>query len=225
MTARDAFARALRDPDGPALDVGYALVAEAVLGSDEDTRGALDDLSHQVGEGDARHLMGTLFGSGRLRGDVLTYDDPANSFIHLVLERGVGIPLTLSVIAIEVGKRVGVQLVPVGMPGHFILGSGAVGGSAPSIFYDPFHGGEALTEVQCRDLYRRVSGLQDWDPAYLSPVDNRGVLLRCLNNLKSSYRRRDRLGELRTVMALRATYPELAQREASEFARLMRTLN
>lgn len=225
MTARDAFSRVLRDPDGPALDVGYALVAEAVLGSDGDTVATLDALAVEVGAGDARHLMGALFGSGRLRGDALTYDDPANSFIHLVLRRGVGIPLTLSVIAIEVGKRVGVPLLPVGMPGHFILGSVDDEGTAPTIFFDPFHGGASLTDEQCRDLYRRVSGLQNWDPIYLRPVDNRGVLLRCLNNLKSSYRRRERLGELRTVMALRAAYPELAQRESSEFARLMRSLN
>ena len=70
-----------------------------------------------------------------------------------------------------------------------------------------------------------MTGLETWSPAYLEPISTRGVILRALNNLKSSYRRRDRVAELRNVMALRARCAELAEREANEFARLMRSLN
>lgn len=221
MSVFDEFATLMGEAQDPALDVAYNLVARAVLGVEAGTARLLDDLAADVCADDAHGVMAQLFGSDRLLGDSMTYDDPANSFVHQVVERGRGIPLTLSVIAIEVGRRKGVALSPIGMPGHFLVASA----TAPSHFFDPFHGGQALAAEGCRELYKRVTGLATWQSSYLEPINTRGVVLRALNNLKSSYRRRDRVAELRNVMALRARCVELADREAPEFARLMRSLN
>lgn len=221
MSLVDDFRDLLVQEGGPPLDVGYGLVAKAVLGAGEETVSLLDREAERSGVSGATDLMGRLFGSGRIVGDSLTYDDPANSFIHSVLERGIGIPLTMSVVAVEVGRRLGVSLVPVGMPGHFLLADGSVHGR----FYDPFHGGVVLDADGCRAVYHRTTGLEDWRDDFLRSVSNRVVFARLLTNLKSSYRRREQLGRLRAVMALRACFPEFADREAVEFARLMRPLN
>ena len=221
MTVFDDFRDLLVREGGPPLDIGYGLVAKAVLGAGDETVSLLDREADRIVSPEASDLMGRLFGSGRIVGDTLTYDDPANSFIHSVLSRGVGIPLTMSVVAIEVGRRVGVDLVPVGMPGHFLLADAAVHGR----FYDPFNGGVELDADGCRVLYHATTGLENWQDDFLRPVSNRVVFARLLTNLKSSYRRRDQLGRLRAVMALRGCFPEFAQREAVEFARLMRSLN
>lgn len=221
MTVFDDFRELLTREGGPPLDVGYGVVAKAVLSAGEETVSLLDREAERSGVSGASDLMDRLFGSGRIVGDTLTYDDPANSFIHTVLERGIGIPLTMSVVAIEVGRRVGVRLLPVGMPGHFLLADAAVHGR----FYDPFNGGAVLDVNGCRSLYHATTGLKDWQDDFLRPVSNRVVFARLLTNLKSSYRRREQLGKLRAVMALRARFPEFAEREAGEFARLMRPLN
>ena len=221
MTVFEDFRALLERAGGPPLDEGYRLVAKAVVDAGEDTIALLDAEATRIDGGSATDLMDRLFGSGRIVGDTLTYDDPANSFIHSVLGRGVGIPLTMSVVAIEVGRRVGVGLVPVGMPGHFLLADA----NEPGRFYDPFNGGGVLDARGCRELYHRTTGLEDWQDGFLRPVSNRVVFARLLTNLKSSYRRRDQLGRLRAVMALRARFPEFADREAGEFARLMRPLN
>jgi regulator of sirC expression with transglutaminase-like and TPR domain len=217
----DEFQRLLEADGGPALDVGYGVVARAVLGEGGDTVARLDDEAARVNCSDAETLMVRLFASGRLVGDTVTYDDPANGFIHCVLDRGVGIPLTLSVVAIEVGRRLGIGLLPVGMPGHFLVADA----DRPGWCYDPFHGGTALDAAASRALYHRTTGLDDWQDGFLRPVTSRVVFARMLTNLKSSYRRRDQLGRLRSVMALRARFDEFADREAGEFARLMRALN
>lgn len=221
VSVYDEFQRLLEADGGPALDEGYAVVARAVLGVGSDTVARLDDEAARVGVADAETLMERLFASGRLVGDTVTYDDPANGFIHSVLDRGVGIPLTLSVVAIEVGRRLGVGLLPVGMPGHFLVADA----SRPGWFFDPFHDGKALDAAASRALYHRTTGLENWQDGFLQPVSNRVVFARMLTNLKSSYRRREQLGRLRSVMSLRARFPEFADRESGEFARLMRSLN
>ena len=221
MSVFEEFSAFVEAKGSPALDVGCGLIAHAVLGEGREVPRLLDDLAGSLRSSDAVTMMQELFGSGRLAGDGVSYDDPANSFLHLVLSRQCGIPLTLSIIAIEVGRRLGIAIQPVGMPGHFLVGVP----DDPTVYFDPFHGGLQLSATDCRALYERVTGLDTWDPAFLNPVNNRTVLIRLLTNLKSSYRRRDQLGELRSVMSLRAQFAELADREALEFARLMRSLN
>jgi regulator of sirC expression with transglutaminase-like and TPR domain len=221
MSVYDQFRVLLLDEAVLPLDRAFGLVAEAVTGRGGETVTLLDTLAENVSQKDPEGVMEFLFGSRMVVGDGVSYDDPANSFVHSVLERGVGIPLTMSVIAIEVGRRVGVHLHPVGMPGHFLVASAEQAG----LYFDPYNGGGSLDASACRTLYHRTTGLDTWESSYLRPIANRVVLARMLNNLKSSYRRREQYGPLRSVMMLRAMFPEFGVREAGEFARLMRGLN
>ena len=86
-------------------------------------------------------IIGTLFGTGMLQGNGREYADPRNSYLHEVLGRGLGIPITLSVVAIEVGRRLGVTVVGIGLPGHFVVGD-----HHSRHFADPFNGGVQYDE-------------------------------------------------------------------------------
>lgn len=184
-----------------------------------------DVVEHVHGETSSR-LIESLFsprdgGPAFLRGDTTSYDDPANSFIHSVVRRRVGIPLSLAVIASEAAKERGVDLRVAGMPGHVLLQDG----KEAHRYFDVFHGGIELDEDGCQMLYRRLTGLQDWNPTFLAPIDTEQQVFRMLNNLKSIYRRRADLKRLRKVMALRALFPGVEAAERGEFARLMRETN
>jgi regulator of sirC expression with transglutaminase-like and TPR domain len=78
------------------------------------------------------------------------YDDPRNSCLHTVLRRRVGLPITLSVLLIELGRRVGLPIVGVGLPAHFL----AAATDLPGVYIDMFHGGRLLSEFECRTLLR-----------------------------------------------------------------------
>ena len=88
-----------------------------------------------------------LFDELKFAGNHTNYHDPRNSFLNDVIERRVGIPITLSLLYIEVGKRLGVPLVGIGMPGHFIVRHR----DEPDVFVDPFHGGILLSEDECAE--------------------------------------------------------------------------
>jgi regulator of sirC expression with transglutaminase-like and TPR domain len=134
-------------------------------------------------EGVARHL----FGTGQFAGNQDDYYDPDNSFLDRVLERRLGIPISLSVLAIEVGRRIGVPLVGVGLPGHFIVRSA----TDSDVFVDPFGGGALLGRAGCIELYRAVmSTTRGFDDAMLEPVGTFAILTRVLTNLEHIYARR-----------------------------------
>jgi regulator of sirC expression with transglutaminase-like and TPR domain len=171
-----------------------------------------------------RHLVQVV----GLSGDVESYDAPDNSFIDRVLDRGAGLPITLAVITIEVARRLGVHLVGVGMPGHFLVGvaDDTSPRSNPSQFVDVFGGGSFLDAAAARRLYRSLdAGSERWDDVWLRPVSPRLILIRMLNNLKGSYLRRRDLTGLEWVMTMRQAFPELAAVESPEFARLMAGTN
>jgi regulator of sirC expression with transglutaminase-like and TPR domain len=145
----------------------------------------LDELATRVGEPTVDRLMETLFVEEGFRGDVETYGDPRNSFLPDVLDRRMGIPITLSVLAIEVGRRVGITLRGVGMPGHFLVRSDGAG--APR-FLDPFAGGVTLDEEACAARFRAAVGpVATWDSAFLAPVGPRQIIARMLANLRQHY--------------------------------------
>ena len=99
-------------------------------------------------------LVPHLFGRGGFGPDRADYYDPRNSLINHVLERRLGIPITLSVIALEVGRRIGVPMSGVGMPGHFLLQDKV----DRSVFIDPFHGGQLLDAQGCQRLFHQLRG-------------------------------------------------------------------
>jgi len=122
-----------------------------------------------------------LFDELSFRGSVENYYDPKNSFLNEVLDRRIGIPITLSVIYIEVARRLGLKMEGVGMPGHFLV-------RCQDIILDPFNKGRRLNETDCEQMLSGIYGegtrLQ---PSFLRSVSKREILTRMLGNLKSIY--------------------------------------
>ena len=132
-----------------------------------------------------------------LRGNEEDYYDPRNSLLNEVLARGLGIPITLALVYMEVGRRVDVPLQGVGFPGHFLLRHAHHG----RLLFDPFDDGRPLSEGDCRAMLERLSGgTLPFDPRLLKPASPRQILVRMLNNLWRIYLHRGDF--LRTLGAL-----------------------
>jgi regulator of sirC expression with transglutaminase-like and TPR domain len=131
-------------------------------------------------------LNHVLFEEANLCGNHEDYYDPRNSFLNDVLDRGLGIPITLALIYMEVGRRLGFLLFGVGMPGHFLLKHYDVDGTETLI--DCFNRGNILTMHDCqRRLDEIYSGQMTLRPEFLFAVSRRQILTRILNNLKTIY--------------------------------------
>jgi len=130
-------------------------------------------------------LSAWLFDELGFHGDRDDYDDPRNSYINQVLERRVGIPLTLSILFMEVACAAGFVARGVALPGHFVV---RVERDGRTIFVDPFHRGQVITEEDCRSLVSRSTG-RPWlfQPALLAGTTERAMLARMLLNLKHVY--------------------------------------
>jgi len=127
-----------------------------------------------------------LFEQAGLQGNRDDYYDPRNSFLNDVLDRCLGIPITLALIYMEVGRRLGFPLFGVGMPGHFLLKNYDIDGSETLI--DCFNGGDILSAQDCqRRLDEIYSGQMTLRPEFLFAVSRRQMLTRILNNLKTVY--------------------------------------
>lgn len=133
-----------------------------------------------------------LFEELQFRGNESDYYDPRNSCLDSVLDRKLGIPITLSVVYLEVARRVGQPMAGIGLPGHFIV---QYDDGEYSTFVDPFHAGKPLTEEDCRILAREVGVDISAEPSTLRPVSNRYILVRMLNNLRSAYFRSKQYGK------------------------------
>jgi regulator of sirC expression with transglutaminase-like and TPR domain len=131
-------------------------------------------------------LNRVMFQEMNFRGNREDYYDPRNSFLNDVLERRLGIPITLSVLYMEVARRIGLPLVGVGMPGHFLLKVYDVEGR--QILIDPFNSGSMLNAADCEQRMQEVyAGEIRFKPEYLLPVSRRQILTRMLNNLRHIY--------------------------------------
>lgn len=126
-----------------------------------------------------------LFEEEGFRGNRHHYFDPDNSFINRVMDRKLGIPITLSLIYTEVGRRAGMNLSGIALPGHFIT---ALFCESGRILIDPFNQGEILSEEECRIRLRKDSGgKRAVDTRRLSPAGPKEILMRWLRNLKAIY--------------------------------------
>jgi len=129
-----------------------------------------------------------LFREEGLTGNESEYYDPRNSFLNEVLDRKRGIPITLSVIYLEVGRRLGLPLVGVGFPGHFLVKYSGVNGE---VVLDPFAGGVTLTRedlaLQLRKMYGDANPFLSQIPQLLAPAGKKEILVRMLRNLKGIY--------------------------------------
>jgi regulator of sirC expression with transglutaminase-like and TPR domain len=183
------------------IDAELALLDELALGIPERTL-----------DGWRRHLFVDLGFSGNVK----RYYDPSNSFLNKVIRRRRGLPITLSVLGMEVGRRIGLRLEGVGMPGHFLLRLG------PDAFVDPFDAGRLLDRAGCIERFHAVNGAgAHFTPRYLEPVRPHAILGRILNNLKSVYAGRGDVAALSWVFDLRMALPGASPLEGREWARVL----
>ena len=126
-----------------------------------------------------------LFETAGFHGNRADYRDPRNSYLNQVLERRLGLPITLSVIFLELARQTGLPAAGVGLPGHFIV---SVAGEDGPIYLDPFQAGRPLTLAECTALAQGVTGpAAAFDPTWLNPTAPRDIVARMLNNLRGFY--------------------------------------
>ena len=154
-----------------------------------------------------------LFQDEGFDGDAANFYDPRNSFINQVLERKIGIPITLSIIYIEIGQRLGLPLQGVSFPGHFLVKLSVESGE---IVLDPFSGGVSLGRDELEQQLAQTQGdnesakipLEEW----LVTATKKDILVRMLRNLKVIYAHADQLEKtLSVINRILLIAPELAE--------------
>jgi len=134
-------------------------------------------------------LSHILFHEEGFAGNVADYYDPRNSYLNDVLDRKLGIPITLSVLAIAVGRRAGLDIAGVGLPGHFLA---KVVQHRMEFLFDPFHGGRLVSPEECEKLIESVTGRPFvLIPDLLAATPPALIIQRMLNNLRSIYAERE----------------------------------
>ena len=167
----------------PDLDVGAYLARLDALA--DDVRGEADNTGDAAAASAA--LATFLYERQLFRGNDVDYYDPRNSFLNEVIERRLGIPITLSILYMEVARRVGLVVEGVGLPGHFLIRVVEAG-----TYVDPFLGRANLSEADCVERVQRIHGRDlAFDRSMLAPQSNRQVLTRVLTNLLAIYKARD----------------------------------
>jgi regulator of sirC expression with transglutaminase-like and TPR domain len=169
----------------PALDVDAQLAR-------------IDGLARRVGDrcswpSKTKAMLGqvnwVLFVEEGLRGDEETYYDPRNSYLNDVLDRRLGIPISLSILYAAVAAPLGLELAGVNLPAHFVL---RVVGEPGPLFVDAFHGGALLDRAGCDRLVAGLTGRDDPLPdSQLEPASPASIVARMLRNLKANYLRED----------------------------------
>ena len=175
LIAQDAY---------PDLDVAHYLARIDAIAATVRSRIAGDAFAAQKIVALNQHLYQEL----GFRGNADDYYDPRNSYLNQVLERRTGIPITLSVLYLEIGRRLGLRLQGVSFPGHFLVKLRVSGGQ---LVLDPFCGGAAQSEAELRARLARVLPQREADTLQLSQflqaATPRQILARLLRNLKGIY--------------------------------------
>jgi len=194
--ARSRFASEVLQPDSAVSLARAALL----VGAEEEPRACdvgrclarLDELGEQArariarADGSAVEALNRyLFDEQRFEGNEADYYDPRNSMLHRVLERRAGIPITLSIVYIEVGRRAGLSVEGVGLPGHFIVRVLDVEGG--KVLVDPFNRRVTDREECQRRLDVIYEGKVELMDEHLRAVGARSILARVLGNLKAVY--------------------------------------
>ena len=192
---RARFARLIAQPD-PDIDLAVGALAIAADGRPEvdpdGTLGLLDGLAERVrlrlDVGDAQtHVLDrvhdVLYRETGFRGPTpAEFHDPRNSLLDVVCRRRIGLPISLAIVELEVAWRIGLPLVGIGLPGHFIVG--APGG----VLVDPAGDGRRLTPDDCQALIRRSVGDGVlFHAGMLRPAGRRDILIRVLRNLRTAH--------------------------------------
>jgi regulator of sirC expression with transglutaminase-like and TPR domain len=158
----------------------------------------LEDVADECGR--VHRLCFVLFQDMGFRGNQNQFYDPQNSHLATVLQRRLGIPISLSVLLMEVARRLDIPLKGVGFPGHFLV---RYDDKDTAMFIDAFHGGRVLSEVDCADLLETLGGGKvPFDVDLLQPVTRSHILLRMLRNLKAIHMRVGDTSEALHIMEL-----------------------
>ncbi|HEX2735633.1 MAG TPA: tetratricopeptide repeat protein [Polyangiaceae bacterium] len=172
------------------------------------------ELSSRSPEEQAYELGDHLFRRLGFRGNEEDYEDPKNSLFNHVIERRLGIPITLALVYVEIARRAGVEASGVGFPGHFLVRIAdpqLTLGFDRSIFVDPF-GGAILETPDLELLAEKATGSSDVPEHWLQAADVPKIAVRMLNNLRSAYRRRgDLRGQLVVLHRMTELQPGSAQ--------------
>ncbi len=217
MAATERFAEIMARPDLP-LDEAALLIAAHDHPVDVAGELALLDALAADAPDDPDALAQHLFVRLEYRGNTTQYYDPRNSFLDEVRRRRLGLPITLSVLMLEVGRRRGLALHGVGMPGHFLVGAGS------GVFYDPFHGGSRLDGDECRRQFTAHHGAGvPFSADFLAPTSSGQIVARMLANLSAVFVPRDPVRAtwaLRLRLAVPGTAPRVRQEIATMLGRL-----
>jgi regulator of sirC expression with transglutaminase-like and TPR domain len=221
MESTERFAALVAGGDPPLDETLFTIAAHAYPDLDVDAwLVRVDDLAGACPGRDFAGLRAHVFGTLGFAGNVDDYGDPRNSFLNDVFERRLGIPITLAVVMMELGRRVGVPVLGIGMPGHFLVRAG----DDPTEFCDPFARGAGLDVEGCRSVFKRTAGDDaTFRPAFLAPVGNLAIVTRVLANLQRATLARDRR-HAPWVARLRLLLPGLTPAERHELARLLGSL-
>ena len=221
IPARRALDRLLRLPEGeiplaeaalviaqeeyPELDVRAYLGRLDAMG--RELAHELADYSQSEGTGPGgtwtraerlRALRNFLYGEHGFHGPRdEDFFDPRNSFLNEVLDRRTGLPITLALVFIEVGRAIGLELAGVNFPGHFLVKTVDEG---PEILLDPFNRGREVTWVEAIDRIEKVSGKKEPPEDYTGAVSAKTFLFRLLSNLKAAYLREERFDDAIAVI-------------------------
>jgi regulator of sirC expression with transglutaminase-like and TPR domain len=141
------------------------------------------------------------------KGDVRGYYSPANSMLHSVMTRRLGIPLTLSIVFMEIGWRLGIPFEGVGFPGHFLV---RLTGEPGDLLLDPYDHGASVHEEDCRRMIELTTGgTVPYDPSMIRSLGKRAMIARLLFNLKvACLKAGDDLGALSAVERLLLLHPD-----------------
>jgi regulator of sirC expression with transglutaminase-like and TPR domain len=215
LTERFAELLARPEPEIPLDEAALLIAAHAHPELDVEARLAqLDALAASSVGLSPTELATQLFVTEGFAGNESDYGDPRNSYLDDVLDRRLGIPITLSVVMLEVGRRDGLRLHGVGMPGHFL-----VAGSAGE-WFDPFHGGARLDLAACATLFARTHTGARFRPQFLMPVGPRAIVERMLTNLQHTLLQRDPRAVV-WVARLRLRIPDVSLSQRGDLAGLL----
>jgi hypothetical protein len=202
MDPTERFAELVARQTVPLDEAAFALAAHAWPNVNLDAElGRLDALASRVQSPVRAELCRVLFGEAGLRGNHDNYYDPDNSFLNRVLDTGLGIPISLAVVMIEVGRRAGVVLQGVNAPAHFLVRD-----AEDAALLDPFHAGATTAG--------------EGPPA--TTVD---ILARMLVNLRSIYTAAGDIANLIWVLRLRTLLPGAGPEATHELTRVQARLN
>ncbi len=216
---REELARLVRQPE-PAIDLARAAL---LIAAESDPSVDVESELHQL-EAWGEELRGRLqpgwnnlqklarlrafvYEHLGFRGDQRDYYSPRNSLLHEVLRRRRGIPLTMAIVMMELGWRVGMPLEGVGFPGHFLV---RLTGEPRDLLLDPYVDGMTVHEEDCRRMLHESSGGKlEYRPHLVASVGQRDMIERLLRNLKGAYLRQgDDAGALAAVDRLLLLSPE-----------------